>query len=170
MVVYILVTEEDHPHAWDSSRTRILQWVRLKYEIHIICETNALSVRQSQKMVVVQHTIERLNPLRINVSVTDNPWSSGQRLLDNWSSSSSQHSVEPFASVMIHVSEQLCARHGLRVHEVFNERRVQFLISAFQDSQDGGLAAPTGTYYDNSHALASRFVELQHFIDLTLDF
>lgn len=45
----------------------------LKDEVHVASEAYALSVGKRQQVVVVQHGIERLDPLRVNITITNKP-------------------------------------------------------------------------------------------------
>lgn len=52
-------------------------------------------------LVVVQHRVERLNPLWINIAITHNPRALLQRLLCYQPRRSSQDSIRPFSSVRV---------------------------------------------------------------------
>jgi hypothetical protein len=71
--VNILVVQEDHAHPRHRGWRRKLQVVSFKDEVDVGPEGNALAGRKSQQVVVVQDTVERLNPLWVDISIAYDP-------------------------------------------------------------------------------------------------
>lgn len=67
--VDVLVVEVDHAHPRDSGRRGIQQGVCLEDEAGAVGEVDALSGGEGEKVVVVQHAVQRFHPLRVDVSV-----------------------------------------------------------------------------------------------------
>lgn len=65
--------EEDHSHARDGGGRRAAQVVRLEEEVDVGSELDALPGRHRQQPVVVEHRVERLDPLRVDVAVAHDP-------------------------------------------------------------------------------------------------
>jgi len=57
----------------DCSRTGKRELVALKHEVHVTAELDSFTIGQSEQSIVVQHGVEGLHPLRVNVTITDNP-------------------------------------------------------------------------------------------------
>lgn len=47
--------------------------MRLKKEVNIGSKLNAFSTRQRQEPIIIKDRIQTLNPLRVDVAITDNP-------------------------------------------------------------------------------------------------
>ena len=52
-------------------------------EVDVACKLDALSAGKSEEPVVIKDTVEGLDPLWINISVTDNPGVLLKRLFHN---------------------------------------------------------------------------------------
>ena len=65
--------QEDHAHSGDGGRGGRAQIMRLKQEVDVGPKLDSLSGGHGQETVVIQHWVERLHPLWVNVTVTDNP-------------------------------------------------------------------------------------------------
>ena len=71
--INILVVEINHAHSGDSGGRSIEEGVSLKDEAGSIGEVNSLACGQSQQVIIIQHTVQRLHPFRINISIQDYP-------------------------------------------------------------------------------------------------
>lgn len=67
------VPEEDHSHSRNGGRRSTAQVMGLKQEVHVRSELDPLSRWHGKKPVVIQYGIQGLDPLRINVTITNNP-------------------------------------------------------------------------------------------------
>lgn len=88
-------------------------------------------------MVVIQDTVQRLDPLRIDVSIQDYPVVA--TIFYQLSRTGCQYAFVELSGVVIHVAEQLCPRYGLWVDQVDLEWDVHFLIRFFENLPNGGL-------------------------------
>ena len=117
-------------------------------------------------MVVVEHAVERLHPLGVDVSVEDDPVVA--RVLHHFPRGNSQHSLVELAGVVVHLAQQLLPRHRFRVHQIRPQRNAHLLEATLQHLPDRGLAAPRRTDQHNSHSLLRRLVKLQDLGHLSL--
>ena len=59
------------------------QRMAFKDKVDVACKLDALSAGESEEPVVIKDTVEGLDPLRINVSIADNPGMLLKRLFHN---------------------------------------------------------------------------------------
>lgn len=71
--VDILVVHVDHSHSGNGSRRGKLKIIGLEDEVDIGSEGDTLTSWEGEKMVVVEHAVQGLNPLRVNIAITDDP-------------------------------------------------------------------------------------------------
>ena len=71
--VEVLLAEKDHAHPGDGGWRRVRQIDRLEDEVDVGSELDPLAVRQRQQPVIVEHRVQRLDPLRVHVAVADDP-------------------------------------------------------------------------------------------------
>ena len=64
---------EDHAVARDGGRRRVVDVVNLEENLGVGCHRNAIAVRQCQRLVVVQHRVQVLDPDGVNRSVKNQP-------------------------------------------------------------------------------------------------
>ena len=112
-------------------------------------------------MVIIQHRIERLNPLRIDITITYDPIEDLGRFLDHLPSRCSQHTLTKFSGIVIHMPQQLAPGHGFRVHDVRLDHSTHLLMRLLEHPPDGGLTAPRGTNQYHTHPLLGGLIELQ---------
>ena len=117
--------------------------------------------REREEVVVVEHRVERLDPLGVDVAVADNPRAHLGRLAHDLARGGGEHAVEPLARVHVHVAEQLLARHALRVHHVRGDLLPELGERRTQHVPDRRLAASGGADDDDAHPLHRRLVELE---------
>lgn len=67
------VPEEDHSHSRNGGRGGTAQVMGLKQEVHIRSKLDSLSGWHGKEPVVIQYRIQGLDPLWINVTITNNP-------------------------------------------------------------------------------------------------
>ena len=56
-------------HSTDCSWRGELEVMGFENEVDVVSEADSFSVGQREQVVVVQHGVERLDPLRVNVAV-----------------------------------------------------------------------------------------------------
>ena len=156
-----LLVEEDHPHPRDGRGRRELEVVRLEDEVDVGAELDALARRHREQPVVVEHRVERLDPLGVDVAVADDPRLDLGRLAHHLARRRRQHAVEPLARVHVHVAEQLLARHRLRVHHVRRDLLAELGERRLEHLPDRRLAAAARPHHHDAHPLLARLVELQ---------
>ena len=69
----VLLPEKNHSHARDGRWRRTAQIMGFEQEVHVGSELNTFTRRHGQETVVVQDRIQRFNPFRINITITDDP-------------------------------------------------------------------------------------------------
>lgn len=65
--------EEDHAHARYGGRRGAAEVVSLEEKVDVGSELDALSAGHRQQPVVVQHRVQALDPLWVNVTVAHDP-------------------------------------------------------------------------------------------------
>lgn len=65
--------EEDHAHAGYRGWRRAAEVVSLEQEVDVGPELDALSAGHGQQPVVIQHRVQALDPLWVDVTVAHNP-------------------------------------------------------------------------------------------------
>jgi hypothetical protein len=167
--VHRLFREEEHRRARHRGGRRELQVVALEDEVHVRPELNALAGRERQQPVIVEHGVERLDPLGVDVAVADDPAVLIEGLLHHLPRRVREHAVEPLAGVHVHVPEQLLAVDSLRVHHVAPHRPPELLVRALQDVPERRLTRPRRPDDDDPDALRARDVQLKHLLHLRRD-
>eukprot|EP00965_Chrysotila_dentata_P228878 6196860-Pleurochrysis_carterae.AAC.1 len=157
---------------FEGGRTR---WVWSHTHRHIRAQeeshrTHVLFIpRHGEQPVVVEDRVERLDPLRVDVPVADDPRLDLGRLAHHLARARRQHAVEPLASVHVHVAEQLLARHRLWVHHVLGDALPELRQRDAQHAPHGRLAAARRADHHHAHALLRRLVKLQNLLHLRPD-
>lgn len=79
--------EEDHAHARYGGRRGATEVVGLEEEVDVGSELDALSAGHGQQPVVIQHRVQALDPLWVDVPVAHDPrahlWEENQEELDH---------------------------------------------------------------------------------------
>mmetsp|Transcript_96594 Transcript_96594/g.174415 ORF Transcript_96594/g.174415 Transcript_96594/m.174415 type:complete len:330 (-) Transcript_96594:187-1176(-) len=167
--VDVLFRQEDHSQSADGCRGGKPQVVCLEDEVNIRAELDSLSIWHSEEAVVIQHAVQRLHPLRIDVSIAHDPVVRRGWFLDHFSSTSRQDAVEPLSGIVVHVPQKSYPVHRLGIHHVHHIVLALLLVSRIQDFPDGGLAATRWANDADTHPLLARLVELEHLVNLSVD-
>lgn len=69
----ILIIKINHSHSGDGGWRGIYKRVSLENEAGISSKANPLPSGQCKNMIIIKYTIKRLNPLRINITIENNP-------------------------------------------------------------------------------------------------
>ena len=104
---FFFLPQKDHSHAGDSGRRRTAQVVRLEQKVHVWTKLNSLPGRHRQQSVVIQHRVQRLDPLRVDVSVADNPRLNFDWFTNHLTSSIRQYTIGPLPSIHVYMTKQL---------------------------------------------------------------
>ena len=97
--------EEYHAHTRDGGGRRTAQVMWLEQEVHVGPKLDPLTGGHSQQSVIVQHGVERLDPLGVDVSVANDPRLDIDWLPNYLASRIGQHAVRPLPSVHVDLAE-----------------------------------------------------------------
>mmetsp|Transcript_6087 Transcript_6087/g.18811 ORF Transcript_6087/g.18811 Transcript_6087/m.18811 type:complete len:535 (-) Transcript_6087:616-2220(-) len=162
------VGEENHAAARNRCGRCKLQAVALEDEVDVVGELDAFAVWHRKQAVVVEHRVERFNPLGVHVAVADDPAALLQRLLHHLARGSRQHTVAPLARVQVHGAQQLLAVHRLGVHLVRHRLLANLLVSLLKHLPQGRLPAAARPDDDDADALLACQVQLPDLLQLLL--
>eukprot|EP00962_Isochrysis_galbana_P019611 scaffold5708_cov107-Isochrysis_galbana.AAC.11 len=137
--------------------------MRLEDEVDVGAKLDALAVGHGEQPVVVEHRVERLDPLGINIAVADDPALDIRKLLHHLAGGGGQHAIEPLARVVVHDAEQLVARHRLWVHHVRRDRAAKLGERELEHTPHGRLAAARRADHHHAHPVLRRLIELDDF-------
>lgn len=82
----------------------------LEEEVNVRTELNPFPRRHREKTVVVEDRVERLDPLRVDVAVTDDPRLHVEAFAHHLPRTVCEHAVRPLAGVDVDVAKQLRAK------------------------------------------------------------
>ena len=80
----------------------------LEDEVDIVSKLYSFSVGKSEQVVIIQDRVERLNPIRIHISIANDPRSDVLRLLTHYPLDLSQYSIIELPGIVVQVAK----KHG----------------------------------------------------------
>ena len=98
--------------------------MRLKKEVHIRTKLNPFTGGHCQQSVVIQNWVQRFDPFRINVTITDDPRLDIDWFTNDLPGSIRQNSVRPLASVHVNLSKKLLAEWDIQISGNDNKQTV----------------------------------------------
>src|SRR5271155_615737 len=104
-----VVTEPDHSATTDCGKSGIFQALHFKHNSNIGGQIESLAGWQSEQLVIVKHTVEVLNPFRINIPIEDDPVSFRfltTEIVDYLSQSCCEKSICPLTSGTVKTAVQ----------------------------------------------------------------
>lgn len=74
-----------------------------KYKVNIWTKLNSFSTGHSQQFIVIQNRIQRFNPFRINITITNYPWSNIYFQTEKWNIKPNKNSskISPLSILML---------------------------------------------------------------------
>ena len=117
-------------------------------------------------MVIIEYRIERLNPLRIDISIINDPANGLVGFFNHLTSTCCQDTILEFTGIVVHKSEELLSGHRLGVHDVARDRLSHLLVGHLENFPNSCLTTAGRSNDDDSHSLFGSFIELQNFLYL----
>eukprot|EP00968_Pinguiococcus_pyrenoidosus_P008406 scaffold602_cov298-Pinguiococcus_pyrenoidosus.AAC.10 len=169
-----VVGEPDHAASGDGGGRGMLQAVHLHEDANVGGNGKPLAVWQRQQFVVIQHRVEVLRPLRIDVAIKDDPVQTvrGSALVvEDLSEDAREDTIRPLQGRRIQDAVQLLLVHGLGVYHMHLDLvngRVDLTVVVPQEPQGLGLAGTRRANEHDSVAHVDDVVELHHLLEPAL--
>lgn len=109
--VDVFLGKENHTESGDCGGGGKLQIVGFEDEVDVVAEADSLTVRQREQVIVIKDGVKRFNPLRVDITVTNDPAEGLAGLFDNQTGRVCQNTVLELTRIVVHQSEELLSRH-----------------------------------------------------------
>ena len=117
------IRNEKNTGTRDGSGSGESQISDLENESHVSLERNTLVRGKRKDLVIVHDRVHGLNPVRIKITIENNPLVVGVGDLTKTTHSGGHESIDPFTSLHVHNTVKLIGFHDLRV-QIGNESLV----------------------------------------------
>ncbi|GKT85477.1 hypothetical protein Ct61P_03327 [Colletotrichum tofieldiae] len=150
-----IFAEPDHTATTDCGKSGVLQGLDFEHDADIGRQVETLTIGQGEKFVVVQHTVQVLNPFGVDVTVENNPVALGilaSEVVDNLSQDAGKETVRPLTCSGVKVSVQRLLGHDLGVDDVLHALNALDLLEGIEQKGPGSGFARTGVT-DHHHTV-----------------
>ena len=162
-----IVAEPNHTATTDSGQSSILKRFDFEHDANIRRQTKTFTVRQSEQFVVVQDTVQVLNPLRIDITIEDDPVTLAvftTQVVDNLAENAREQTIGPLTGSAVEAAVKAFLGHDLRVNDMADTLDA---IDSLQSSQKGSPSVGfTRTRATNHHDTVMQVLNLIELQDL----
>src|SRR5690606_4007886 len=95
-----ILVKPDHTATTYSGESGVLEVLDFKHDTYIRWKIEALAVRQGKQFVVIEDTVQVLNPLGVDITIENDPVSLGilsTEIVHNLTQDTCKQTVSPFA-------------------------------------------------------------------------
>ena len=113
-----IIAKPDHTATRHCSKRSVLQCLDFEHDANVRRKVKTLTVGQGQQFVVVKHRVQVLDPLRIDITIKDDPVTLAifaTQVVDNLAKNASEQAIGPFAGCVVQGTVQLLFRHDFRI-------------------------------------------------------